>query len=80
MTIMPCLLFFVRFLKHTSKPLEKTPVPVKPLNKEKSKPDEAFSEASQTIPKPTGNTPIVSEDKLKIATPGKLLGKWLKVL
>ena len=78
MTIMLC--YFVRFLKHTSKPQEKSPVPVKPLNKEKSKPDEVLSEASETTPKPTGNTPIVSEDKLKTATPGESLGKWLKVL
>ena len=39
-----------------------------------------LSEASETTPKPTGNTPIVSEDKLKTATPGESLGKWLKVL
>ena len=39
-----------------------------------------LSEASETTPKPTGNTPIVSGDKLKTATPGELLGKWLKVL
>ena len=74
------LCYLVRFLKHTSKPQEKTPVPVKPLNKEKSKPDEALSEASETTPKPSGSTPIVSADKLKTATPGESLGKWLKVL
>ena len=60
-----------RFLKHTSKPREKSSVPVKPLNTGESKQDET---ATETMPKPTaGGASIVSDDKLKAATHGKNL-------
>ena len=57
-----------RFLKHTSKPQEKLSVPVKHLNIGESKQDEP---TETVLPKPTGGGPsIISDDKLKAATPG----------
>ena len=45
-------------------------MPVKPVEKEEDKPDETLTD--QATLKPKGGTPIISEEKLKAATPGKL--------
>ena len=62
-----------RFIKHTSKPQEKS-VPVEPVEKEESKTTETKADAT---PKPRGTAPIASDDKLKAATPGMLLSMAL---
>ena len=54
-------------MKHTSKPREKS---VKPAETKECKSEEILAEAR---PKPGEGTPIISDDKLKAATPGKLL-------
>ena len=54
-------------MKHTSKPREKS---VKPAETRQCKSDEIVIEAR---PKPGEGTLTISDDKMKAATPGKLL-------
>ncbi|XP_078349203.1 uncharacterized protein LOC144634183 isoform X2 [Oculina patagonica] len=59
-----------RFMKHASKPKEKSVTPVRSTEAKDNQTEDANTEGT---PKPRGVTPVVSDDKLKAATPGSRL-------
>ena len=63
-------IFFFRFMKHTSKPQNKSVTPVQSADANDNQTDAINTEGT---PKPRGVVSVVSDDKLKDATPGEAL-------
>ena len=58
---------YCRFMKHTSKPRDKSVTPVRSTEAKDNETDDANTEGT---PKPRGVIAVVPDDKLKAATPG----------
>ena len=64
------LSLLLRFMKHTSKPQDKSVTPVRSTEVKDNQKGEVNPEST---PKPRGLISVVSDDKLKDATPGEIL-------